>query len=97
MNTWYLLIDWKPADGATNMARVFNAREGFTRKDDTLPERLFTPLENGALKGEVFPRDEFESALTVLYGLKGWDPETGIPTRERLEALSLGWVADLLA
>jgi len=82
---------------ATNMARVFNAREGFTREDDTLPERLFTPLENGALKGEVFPRDEFESALTFLYGLKGWDPETGIPTRERLEALSLGWAADLLA
>jgi aldehyde:ferredoxin oxidoreductase len=82
---------------ATNMARVFNAREGFTRKDDALPERLFTPLGNGALKGEVFPRDEFESALTVLYNLKGWDPETGIPTRERLEALSLGWAADLLA
>lgn len=81
---------------ATNMARVFNAREGFTRKDDTLPERLFTPLENGALKGEVYPRDEFESALTVLYGLKGWDPESGTPTRERLETLSLSWAADLL-
>ncbi len=81
---------------ATNMARVFNAREGFTRKDDTLPERLFNPLENGALEGESFPRDEFESALTVLYGLKGWQPETGIPTRERLESLSLGWAADLL-
>ena len=26
---------------ATNMARVFNAREGFSRKDDVLPERLF--------------------------------------------------------
>ncbi len=40
---------------ATNMARVFNAREGFTRKDDTLPERLFGPLENGVLKGRGFP------------------------------------------
>jgi len=81
---------------ATNMARVFNAREGFTRKDDTLPERLFSPLDNGALKGEVFPRDEFESALTVLYGLKGWDAETGNPTRERLEALALGWAVEFL-
>ncbi len=68
----------------------------FTRKDDTLPERLFSPLENGALQGEVFPRDEFESALSQLYSIKGWDPETGTPTRERLEALSLGWAADLL-
>ena len=81
---------------ATNLARVFNAREGFTRKDDTLPERLFGPLENGALEGESYPRQEFESALTVLYDLKGWDLETGTPTRDRLEALSLGWAADLL-
>jgi aldehyde:ferredoxin oxidoreductase len=80
---------------ATNLARVFNAREGFSREDDTLPERLFGPLENGALEGVSFPRDEFESALTVLYGLKGWNPESGRPTRSRLEALSVGWAADL--
>jgi aldehyde:ferredoxin oxidoreductase len=95
---WDLTIDelLEIGERATNLARVYNAREGFTRKDDTLPERLFGPLENGPLKGEVFPRDDFEAALTVLYGLKGWHPETGIPTRERLETLSLGWAADLL-
>jgi len=95
---WDITLDdlLEIVERATNMARVFNAREGFTRKDDTLPERLFSPLENGALKGETFPRDEFESALTILYGLKGWNPEIGIPTRERLEALSIGWAADLL-
>jgi aldehyde:ferredoxin oxidoreductase len=81
---------------ATNMARVFNAREGFSRTDDVLPERLYQRLENGALEGESMPRDDFERALTVLYGLKGWDPETGIPTRKRLEELSLGWAADML-
>jgi aldehyde:ferredoxin oxidoreductase len=79
-----------------NMARVFNAREGFSREDDILPERLYQGLENGALKGESMPRDEFERALTALYTLKGWDTETGNPTRERLESLSLGWAADLL-
>jgi aldehyde:ferredoxin oxidoreductase len=82
---------------ATNMARIFNAREGFSREDDVLPERLFQGLENGALQGEAMPREEFEQALTVLYGLKGWDPETGNPTREGLDALSLGWAADMLA
>jgi aldehyde:ferredoxin oxidoreductase len=96
---WGMTLDelLEIGERATNMARLFNAREGFTRKDDTLPERLFTPLENGALEGEVFPREEFESALTYLYELKGWDPEIGTPTRDRLEALSLGWTADLLA
>ena len=81
---------------ATNMARIFNLREGFSRKDDTLPERIFQGLENGPLKGLGLPREEFERALTILYTLKGWDPETGVPGLERLEALSLGWAADLL-
>ncbi len=81
---------------ATNMARVFNIREGFSRKDDTLPERLFQGLENGPLKDNAIPRAEFEQALTVLYNLKGWDAETSRPTRERLEALSLGWAAEIL-
>lgn len=81
---------------ATNMARVFNVREGFSRKDDTLPERLFQGSENGPLQGQGIPRDEFENALTTLYRLKGWDTETSVPTRQRLEALSLDWAADLI-
>lgn len=82
---------------ATNMARVFNAREGFSREDDLLPERLFQGLENGALQGEAMPREEFEQALDLLYRVKGWDPETGNPTRERLESLSLGWIVEMIA
>ena len=81
---------------ATNMARAFNAREGFSRKDDALPDRLFAGAENGALQGQGMPREDFEQALTRLYRAKGWDEQTGMPTRERLEALSLGWAADLM-
>jgi aldehyde:ferredoxin oxidoreductase len=81
---------------ATNMARVFNAREGFSRQDDTLPERIFTGLENGPLQGSALPQEDFEQALTTLYKLKGWNPETGSPTRERLETLALGWAIDML-
>lgn len=81
---------------ATNMARLFNLREGFSRQDDHLPERLYQGLENGALQGEGMPRAEFEHALTVLYGMKGWDPETSRPTRAKLTELSLEWAADLV-
>ena len=81
---------------ATNMARIFNLREGFSRKDDTLPERLFQGLENGALQGQSLPRDEFEESLSILYRLKGWDPQTGIPTPEKLKALSLDWALGML-
>lgn len=79
---------------ANNLARVFNAREGFSRKDDTLPERLFGPLEAGALKGVSYPRADFERALSDLYEIKGWDVETGIPTREKLAELGIEWAAD---
>ncbi|GAB4504241.1 MAG: aldehyde ferredoxin oxidoreductase family protein [Anaerolineales bacterium] len=81
---------------ATNLARLFNAREGFSRQHDTLPDRLFQPLENGALAGHAMPREEFEMALTQLYQLKGWDAN-GHPTPERLEKLSLGWAVEHLA
>jgi len=81
---------------ATNLARVFNAREGFSRRDDTLPDRLFGPLENGALQGVGLSRDEFATAMTALYQVKGWDPVTAMPTPARLEALGIGWAADLM-
>ncbi len=95
---WDITLDelLELGERATNMARVFNLREGFTRADDTLPDRIFSPLENGALEGEFIPRKKFEAALTELYRIKGWDPDTGVPSRERLESLSLGWAADLL-
>jgi aldehyde:ferredoxin oxidoreductase len=81
---------------ANNLTRVFNAREGFTRKHDTLPERLFQPLEAGALKGISYPREDFERALSDLYEIKGWDVETGVPTREKLAELGIEWAADKL-
>ena len=81
---------------ATNLARVFNVREGFSRKDDTLPERLFQSLENGANAGGALNHAEFEHALTRIYEIKGWDPQTAIPGRKKLEELSLGWAADIL-
>lgn len=76
---------------ATNLARVFNTREGFTRADDTLPKRLFTPLDAGPLAGVTIQYKEFDDALTTLYKLKGWNPTTGIPTYQNLESLGLGW------
>jgi aldehyde:ferredoxin oxidoreductase len=95
---WNITLDevLQIGERATNLARIFNAREGFTRQDDTLPERLFQGLENGALQGQAMPRQEFEQALTTLYRLKGWHPATGIPTPEKLADLSLEWAIPML-
>jgi aldehyde:ferredoxin oxidoreductase len=78
-----------------NLARAFNAREGFTRADDTLPERLMTePLEEGASKGQVISKDDLKQMLDEYYTERGWDLSTGSPTRGKLEELDLGYVAD---
>jgi aldehyde:ferredoxin oxidoreductase len=70
------------------MARLFNLREGLTAADDTLPDRLFEPLRNGALKGRSIDRDEFARALKLYYGMVGWD-ENGVPTPAKLAELGL--------
>lgn len=80
-----------------NLARAFNVREGFTREDDTLPERLMTePLKEGTSKGHFISRDDLKQMLDEYYTDRGWDLDTGIPAREKLEELGLGYVADQL-
>lgn len=95
---WNLTVEELSRIGerATNLARAFNVLNGFSRKDDTLPERLFQPLENGALAGVAIPKLEFEQTMTELYKYKGWNPDSATPTRARLVDLGIGWVADLL-
>jgi aldehyde:ferredoxin oxidoreductase len=72
-----------------NMIRLFNVREGFNRKDDVLPERVFKdPLSSGIAQGKLINRDDFEKMLEEYYDLRGWD-KNGIPTQEKCRALGL--------
>jgi aldehyde:ferredoxin oxidoreductase len=82
---------------AINIGRAFNVREGFGRKDDYVPHRLYEPLEGGASAGAVFTKEEFEEGLNNYYRLRGWDIDTGIPTKDRLLDLGLRDVAENLA
>ena len=84
------------AERVQNVARAFNLREGLRRKDDTLPKRFFEPLEGGRLKGKSLKREDFEHGLTWYYQIRGWDTETGLPTRAKLADLELEWVGDML-
>ncbi len=75
-----------------NLTRVFNIREaGVSRKDDTLPPRVFEEPLPMPPKGEEYIRlkhDDFEKMLDEYYKLRGWD-ESGRPTPEKLRELSL--------
>ncbi len=77
-----------------NMMRFFNAGEGFNKKDDILPERLFEPLTGGPSEGRALDRDEIEAARDLYYRFAGWDTETGNPTEATLKRLSLGWLLE---
>jgi aldehyde:ferredoxin oxidoreductase len=73
----------------TTLARLFNVREGFDRKDDCLPDRMFEPLETGSLTGQTLDREEFEKALDTYYEMMGWDVATGVPRDARLHQLNI--------
>ena len=84
----------KVGERINNLAHAFNVREGLSRADDTLPERLMTePLKGGASKGHLISRDELDQMLDEYYEARGWDKD-GSPGRKKLEELGIGYVAD---
>jgi aldehyde:ferredoxin oxidoreductase len=74
---------------ALNLTRLFNIREGFTRRDDTLPQRLFNqPATRGPSKGQVVDKAAFEKMLDEYYQCMGWD-NNGVPTEDKLKELGI--------
>ncbi len=73
-----------------NLERIFNARDGFSRKDDSLPVRLLeTPLPEGHSKNTTVMLDPM---LNEYYRLRGWTRE-GIPTISTLSEAKLGYAS----
>jgi aldehyde:ferredoxin oxidoreductase len=69
-----------------NLNRLFNIREGFSRKDDMLPERyLKEPMPDGAAKGQIV---ELDYMLNDYYALRDWD-KNGIPRERKIRELGL--------
>jgi len=92
---WEVSPDDMPLAGERiwNLKRAFNDRLGLTRADDRLPQLLLQPLSEGGTQGHV---PDLELMLREYYKARDWDPETGKPSREKLEELGLGWVAEEL-
>jgi len=84
----------KVGERSNNMMRLFNLREGLTHEDDQLPQRLFEPLENGALEGVSLDEEEFAAAKSIYYQMSGWDAKTGVPTPGKVAELDLEWAVD---
>jgi len=84
----------KTGERIFNLLRAFNIKHGATPKDDTLSHRLLKqPLKEGATRGQAV---NLKPMLKEYYKLRGWDPITGKPTKEKLEELGLQFVTEQL-
>jgi len=87
---WELM---KVGERANTMSRLYNLREGFGAADDTLPRRMFEPLQNGKLEGVAINEGDFADALELYYQMAGWGND-GVPTRAKLAELDLLWAGN---
>jgi aldehyde:ferredoxin oxidoreductase len=74
---------WNTAQRIRTLVRAINNRRGLRRKHERPPE------DHWAIRNEKYE----QGLLSKYYEFKGWNMD-GIPTREKLESLDLGYVAD---
>lgn len=77
---------------AINLQRMFNVREGMSRADDRLQERVTAQPRFGFYEKE--PRcaiRDFSAMLDEYYEARGWGVADGVPTAQKLSALGLAW------
>jgi aldehyde:ferredoxin oxidoreductase len=73
-----------------NLSRAIMVREGRTRENDTLHESYFSEQPDP----RTITISDFEQAKTRYYHLRGWDENTGWPTKEKLAELGLQDIAE---
>lgn len=87
----------KSGERVFTLLKAYNIRQGLTRKDDNWPDRFYTePLPEGPAKGAMLSRDTIKQVLDEYYELRGWDKETGLPTKQKLIELGLRDIANEL-
>jgi len=72
------------------IGRLINIREGFSRKDDTLPWKVMhMPIpDEGPVKGAFVSQEELDLLLDDYYESRGWNVD-GVPTVEKLKELGM--------
>ena len=87
-NLWEIM---KSSERYLCLQRLFNEREGFGAKNDTLPERIFgLPYSEGALKGVSINKEAWLRCRTLYYDMAGLDAEGHVRYSKVVE-LDLQW------
>jgi aldehyde:ferredoxin oxidoreductase len=82
------------ADRAWTLLKMANIREGFSKENDTPPDKWFQgPGFHNYITEEPVGPKEIMAMIEDYYDEQGWDSDTGIPGRERLKALDLADLA----
>ncbi len=73
-----------------DMRKAFNLREGATRRDDAVPERLLMePLQVGDTTCPPLSMEDIDIMISAYYQERGWDSHEGTLTPERILELGL--------
>lgn len=80
----------KAGERAWNLQKLFNIKHGESREDLDFPKRFYEePQGTGPAKGRTLDRRSVKKALEDYFEARGWDRETGVPMREKLQELGL--------
>jgi aldehyde:ferredoxin oxidoreductase len=87
---WTLAELMQAGERAWNLKRAINNRMGLSAENDKLPKALLEPFNDGGSAGFV---PDIKEMLSVYYEARGWDVNTGKPTRAKLVELGLDDIA----
>ena len=87
---WDLTDLMRAGERGWTLKRLINLNLGLVAANDHLPEPLLKALPDGGAAGYEIP---FAEMLAAYYAARGWDAETGAPTREKLNELGLERIA----
>lgn len=77
-------------DRAITLSRIYNHREGFSERDDLLPEQFTRDMKDGPYRGRLgIDSDAFYHMRSDFYEEMGWGRDTGYPTDERIALLGI--------
>jgi aldehyde:ferredoxin oxidoreductase len=80
-----------------NLEKAFNSRLGMRREHDIICERwMYEPCPEGPHKGKT-ASTMFGAVLDEYYEWRGWDRQSGLQTRSKLEELGMEDIAEVLA
>ena len=85
------------AERSWTVSKLLNVREGFDRSQDRVPEAWFHPIIRDGEEHRMrdyadttdLTREDLEGYLDDYYDERGWDKDTGLPSRRKLTELDL--------